>query len=384
MSHEPAGKGLQDLVQRQTTMYMGMNPESKPAEYKTLKSQIRGDLVAALGSGDQHQDQIQIGKQWADLTKDEGLQQALATLPGLPPAKAQEITNFIHSAADKTRDEMFQMIQHLWNVERGKALLKRLVFSGHSTGSMLWGGHSAEYGMMQYSQIYDLMRLFPRAAAEVEDLAFSACFSGLEGNIEQYHQVFPNLKTIWGYADFSPSAGTGSTRHISNWEKGTRGHGDKGANLAREKVAQGSGPRDQNVAIWSNSDGYQTNVGRTKLSASELITEIDSRRGAYDDALKNGNVDMTRLDELQGFVQTLVRMHGAELGAQRQQYADMNLRVLYLRHWSIVAESVEQKYGADIKAGYEEAGVPMPKFDAMERSAALAAIAAFGAQVKGA
>src|SRR6185369_4981943 len=98
------------------------------------------------------------------------------------------------------------------------------------------------------------------ACAQVEDLAFSACYSLRHDAVDRYRAIFPTLKTIWGYAEWSPSAGTGSTRHLKNWEQGTRGHQGKGIDPARKEVAKGTGGRDQNVAIWSVDSGYQTNV----------------------------------------------------------------------------------------------------------------------------
>lgn len=377
MSEDPAGQGLDTQVKKETTLFMGLNPEAKGVEYSTLKSQTGAASLVNASGDDRHQDQVKAGGQWASLDEGTGLDRALSLLPNLPREKADEIIRFLSTAADKTKDEMFNMIQHLWAVQTGKAVLKRLVLSGHSSGGSLWGGHEAEYGIMSYSQIYQLFSLFPRAAGQVEDLAFSACFSGMQGNMGKYREVFPNLKTIWGYAHFSPSAATGSTRHLSQWEKGTRGHQAAGANQARERVARGSGPRDQNVAIWSIEDGYQTNVGGAQMSTQTLRASIQGHQADYDVAMSDGTINMSALNDLYASLQSLVRGHGDELGDELQHFQTMLMQVLFLRNWASITGEFAAVHGAAAKAGYDEAGSTMPRWVGMSRAEVISAYQSF-------
>ncbi len=379
LSHETAGEGLDTYVQRETTLFMGLNPESKGVEFDTLKGQIGSQLIGAMGSGQQHQDQVQVSGKWASLTSDEGLQEALSLLPGLPPAKATQIIAYLAATGDNARDEMFGMIRALWTAESGAGLLKRVVISGHSSGDYLWGGHDMEFGSMSYTHLLGVFKMFPRAAAQVEDIAFSACFSGMTDGMDRYRAIFPNLKTAWGYADYSPSAATGSTRHLSKWDQGTRGPVDDGIEKARTDVAKGSGPRDQNVAIWSEDGGYQTNVGKAGMSMEDLRNAVDRQRPVYDAAYLQGNINQTALDALQGDLQTLVRMHGTALGGARAEYALMNVRTLFLRHWSTITSGFVGRHGEDMKAAYSELGRALPDFTRMSRTEILALIKNFSA-----
>lgn len=385
LSQEPGGAGLETHVKQETTLYMGMNPESSGVESTTLRNQT-GAAGLVNASGDQrHQDQAHVGNQWLPLTSDAGLKQALASLPNLPPAKAVALTTFLQQAADKTRDEMFNMVRHLWSVETGRALLKRLVLSGHSAGTSLWGGHGGEFGSMNYQQIFKLMGLFPTAASQVEDLAFSACFSGTAaGKLDAYRAVFPNVKTIWAYADFSPSAATGSLRHLSKWEKGTKGHGDQGVNQARKEVATGHGDKDKNVAIWSASDGYQTDVAGAQLGTADLLANVRAREAAFTTAMGTGTIDMAALNDLYGNLQQLVNAHAADLGADLARYQTMLLQTLYLRNWGSITEELAARHGEVLQAGYEEAGLPPPRFPGMTRAAALAEVGKLRSGAKGA
>ncbi len=376
MSQEPGGEGLGRYVVQDTTLFMGLNPDSKGAEFNALQGQMRSQLMSALGS-DQHQDQVQVAGKWASLTDDEGLAQALLLLPGLPSTKAAEIIDYLNATGNNVRDEMFLMIRALWAAETGVKLIKRVVFSGHSNGDDLWGGEGMEFGVITYGHLMNVFRMFPRAASQVEDLALSACNSGWSDSAETYRSALPNLKTVWAYAGYSPSASTGSTRHLSKWEQGTRGHGDDGIEVARTDVASGSGSKDQNVATWSESGGYQTNAGKSHLTFEELRSQVEQRRPVYDAAYLDGRIDQNALDLLQGDLQALVRTHGDALGGDRAEYALMNVRTLFLRHWSTITSGFVAKYGAIVAEGFEEMGSSIPPFETMSRAQVLNLVAHF-------
>ena len=379
LSQEGGGEGLTDFIQREQITFLGMNPDSKGVELATLKKAAGANNVTGL-TGSTKQDQVQVGGKWADLTSDQGIQTCLDSLPGLSPQKAAQIAQFLAASGDGAKDELWQMIAHLYGIEHGKGLLKRMVISGHSWGSSVWGD---ENGSIPFPHLERLTTIFPIAAGQVEDLMFSACNTGQLGKLEQYHRMFPNLKTIWGYAGYSPSAGTGSTRHIANWEKGSRGHDGGGVDKSREDVGKGSGPRDQNVAVWTDKTGYGTKSHYAEMSYEDIRPEVDALLPTYTKAFEQGEINKPQLDQLQTLLQNITGMHADRLGGELEKFKLMNARTLYLRHWPNITAHFSATHKAKIESGYRDAGVTLPVFAGAPRSQVLAQIKAFAPSATG-
>ena len=379
LSQEAGGDGLDELVKSEKITFLGLNPDSKNVELATLKRAAGADNVTGL-TGSDKQDQVKLGGAYADLNTEEGLRRAMAQLPNLSADKAQQLTAFIQASGEGSKDELYQLVAQLWNGERGKGLMKRLVISGHSWGSSVWGDNN---GSIPFPHLERLTRLFPIAAGQVEDLMFSACNTAQIAKLDQYHRMFPNLKSIWGYAGYSPSAGTGSTRHIGEWEKGSRGHDSAGVDKGREKVNQGSGPRDQNVAVWSEAKGYKTQSHYAEMSYGDLRSAVDRLLPIYDQAFAQGVIDKSQLDQLQTLLQNMTGMHADALGGELERFQQMNARTLYLRHWPNITKNFAATHRAKLEAGYRDAGQTLPNFAGMPRNQVLEQIRSFTGAVKG-
>ena len=209
----------------------------------------------------------------------------------------------------------------------------------------------------------------------MEDLKIAGCNSGQETKLEQHLALFPNLKTIWAYADWSPSPNTGSKYHIRHWLQGTDERGDDGLDEARKAVSSKSGIRDKNVATYSTETGdYMTDHGFSELSLEEIHHEVTALESYYDKAYNDGLIERSYLNELQSTVNAFVGRNEARSHPDYQRFNAMTKHVLFLRHWHTFSMNFLKNKGQKVKAGYEEWEVEMPDFESMSRDKVLAHI----------
>src|SRR5690606_33710456 len=224
------------------------NPSSRGVELDTLRNSAGARNVTGL-TGARQQDTAKAGDQTVDLTDSAGLDAFVAQFDRLDAGRRQALRDFLESTGSRGMDEMAQLATVLYEAEVGKRLIKRMVLSGHSGGTSVWGDDNGYIGFDHLTQIKSF---FPMAMGQVEDLMLSACNTGFQDNIPQYLSIFPNLRSIWAYVGYSPSAATGSTRHIREWERSTRGSAKHSAlDAGRQRVGAGHGKRDDNVAVWT-------------------------------------------------------------------------------------------------------------------------------------
>ena len=376
LSQRPGGEGLEALVKSDATVYLGLNPNSRGVELETLKS--TGADVTGL-TGAKKQDTAQVAGRSVDLNSEEGLAAFLGQFPRLGAAQQEALKDFVGNAGGSSKDELAQLAGVFYSAETGARLIKRMVLSGHSAGTSIWGDDN---GWVQFSHLTALATIFPNAVGQVEDLMMSACNTGQTGKLDQYTAIFPNLKSIWAYVGYSPSAATGSTRHIKEWEKGSRGamNHDK-LDGSRERVAAGSGPRDQNVALWTRENGaatpqYETASEYATHDFETLKAAVDSAMPSYHDAYDRGNIDLTALSGLYTQLQALTGMHQGSLGGDYDRYVLVMKHVLILRHWTNIQRRFWAEHGAAATAAYGNQQVPAA-LKSGTRAQALAAIAAF-------
>ena len=101
----------------------------------------------------------------------------------------------MNRADPDAKDELAQLTKTWAKGERGEEIPSRLVLSGHSVGDGVWGDHNGE---IYRRDIADLAKAMPRAAAQVEDLHISGCYSGGQGDVDSWRGIFP-AKTVWAY-----------------------------------------------------------------------------------------------------------------------------------------------------------------------------------------
>ncbi len=126
--------------------------------------------------------------------------------------------------------------------------LRRLCLSAHhcpawtnGRDDVLWGSASHDADADQILTLFKkdgnngvlagLAEIFPKAAEHVEDLCFSACYTGYSGCPipAEMFKIFKNLSSVWAYEGGSPGAqnaggnsATSSNQAIIRWENASR------------------------------------------------------------------------------------------------------------------------------------------------------------------
>ena len=387
MSQHPGGAGLEKHVKSEDIVYFGMNPDSRAGELAVLKGGAAGSVTGAIG--ERQQDTAMVNGQRVTLSDDSGLDTYLSQFGQLDVGKKIKLRALIKGGAGGAMDELAQLALIFYQAETGKRLMKRMVMSGHSGGTSLYG-HNADGSnqSIDFSDLFPLKDIFPMAVGQVEDLMLSACNTGWTDKLDTYKNLFPNLRSIWGYVGFSPAYGGGSERHIQNWEKSSRGTVDqKKMDAAREKVAQGSGKNDKHVALWTREYGvaggkdkvtYETSSEEATYDTDVLRQTVDARIVQhFDPAYRDGNIDQQALNELYTQLQALVGNHATGLGADLPHYQGILKKTLYLRHWSNITRFFMEGFGSKVRSGYQSARAEVPAYSGMGRAQVLAKIAAY-------
>ena len=144
------------------------------------------------------------------------------------------------------REQMADMMQMFHAAELGQFKLERLVLSGHHSGGEMWGETADDELLSSFVPERDLTNLaktFPKAAAQIQDVMFSAC--NTKEQVELCRRLFPNLQSVWAYEGFSPRIDQGSARHIKKWEKTTR---DEHVPAKKDEMG--------NTLVWSRKDDF--------------------------------------------------------------------------------------------------------------------------------
>lgn len=372
MSQAPGGEGLDSQVRNDQVVYLGLNPGSRGPEYNTIKGVVgAGSVTGALGM--RNQDHARVGGRLVDLNTEEGLDAFVASLVGLDPTTSRAARVFLEAFGSEGRDEMAQMLRIFYQAEMGQRVIKRVVLSGHSGGWSIWGDDN---GSVKFETLADLGSVFPNAVGQVEDLMLSACNTAQKSKLDQYMTIFPNLKSVWGYVGYSPSAATGSIKHIKKWSDVTSGPMDPDKmEQGRQDIAAGRGKRDQNVALWTR-DGTDERYGTASTSATfdypTLRSLVDTDLSHYTAAYRDGVISLPDLSRLYTNMQSLVGTHRGSLGDEGDAYEQMMKHVLYLRHWGNISRNFMDEHGAVIASAFGDAGVAMPNIASMSRAAFLA------------
>lgn len=306
-----------------------------------------------------------------DLTLDEGVTGFTGTLQ-VPEAVAEQIMDLLKDTGGKAKDEMAGVVEVYLQAEQGIRQIDRLVLSGHSVGSQIWGDDN---GNIRFDMFERLREIFPNAAGQVKHLMVSACYAGGERNLQRFHDMFPNLESIWAYAGSSPGTWTGAIPHMESWERATE---DMDGTDVERDLARGTRKADK-VATWNIEDGYQ---GDKPFSISELEGDL-TREEATFQRFFDGNEEVTNsqsgpLREYYNLLQRLIQHPELDSAraAQLERRRDLTIRLLY---YSLCAGKFADHYKGDLEAGYAEAGLPLPDFATLSRRDALAAIEEFAA-----
>jgi hypothetical protein len=392
--HQAAGHGAADAAKAQEAggiLYVGMNSASG-AEANTLRHGSPHEQVTELNKVNA-KGIVTDGKgQHDDLNKPDGIAAFLATVNCTPEQRKQLEAVLASVSGGGSRDEFRQIIVAYANADHSGSGMRRVVLSGHGDADDVVGDN----GDVPFSALEQLARIFPRAAAQVEDLLVASCYSGGEVAMGQpdakdkndpdasvnYHNLYPNLKTILAYSGTSPSVATGSLGHIGRWEKATQGKDVKNMDV---ELMDGLN-YGENVSTWDSSGGYHTQSDAEEDGARSLMVIIhrdDAMVAAYDSGQKECTDPHS--GELKVHYDYLQKALGNKSISESdrawcRQQRDVIVR---LRYYHTIRKHFADCYGGELRAGYEAVGRHLPDYGTLSRKLALGEIESFLASEQG-
>ena len=347
-------------------VHVGMNKyASAEARHLNRLNRDDGGAVGIRDTGEQ--DKLAWAGKKFDFTQLEDCAKFVATL-GLPDQKAVTAAEFIHAGGEHGRDELGQMIRVWSEAELGARRMDRVVLSGHSVGSTIWGDDNGE---ITFAEIIELSGLFPKAANGVKHLMLSACYAGGENDMAQYHSMFPNLESIWAYHDSSPGTWSGAMDHMTSWEAATE-TGDPASGVDPELA--GRARKAKNVSTWNKDDGYQ---GGEPMTVWDLQSSLSASASMFTDHF-NGTIEVADaqsgpLREYYGVIQRFIS-HPDASGSDLELYQnrrDVTIRLLY---WYVLRGKFAEHFSAELASGYESIGQAIPDFASISRAEGINAI----------
>ena len=255
-------------AQHRGIIHVGMRPESK-REVRALEGVTKGQGGVKSIQGGNVDGVIRTKDKRYDLTTKEGLNEfeALAVKKGMSKAQAKAFVDLISRQNDESRDDFAHLGAALFRTGKGDHTVNRLVLSGHSGGKDVYGDDNGE---IDFDELAELAKIFPKGAAKIEHVALSACNCGYVEQIDKFRAMFPNLKSYFGYSGFAPSAEKSAPSHLRRWEAMTDGD-----DSSQVKPLAGT-----IVATWTKVNGFQ---GPTSgKSVEDLEKVVAARREAWD------------------------------------------------------------------------------------------------------
>jgi murein DD-endopeptidase MepM/ murein hydrolase activator NlpD len=353
-------------------LFVGMNSGSTQ-EIRALRQ--AGARVVAVQDSLAGDDKLVAAGVVHDLSTAEGALAFTRTL-GLRPGQTTEIARVLVECPHDARDELGRVAEAWAPAEKGGSAPSRLVLSGHSVGTGVWGDNN---GMLTLDALSDLGSAMPEAARGVEDVHIAGCYSGGEYAILRLRAIFPRLKTAWAYADSAPGAASGATIHLALWERATRG---ESTDLDRE-VAERT-RRGDSVVVWTVDKGYQG--GQAPAPIAETRAGLAYLEPVFAQHMRGEvAVDNPQTGPLRDYYDALqMLLQHPELPAEErpalEARRDRTIRLLY--YANTVARRFSQHHGDAIRRGYAALGLPTPNLGSMSRAEALGEVERFSARVQ--
>jgi hypothetical protein len=222
---------------------------------------------------------------------------------GMPAEQALRFAKFLAAAPTGTADELAQLGLALLQVGDGRLPANRLVLSGHGDGTELLPDRG---NSLKHQDLRDLAAIFPEGARNIEHLALSSCFSGTNPKEwREFRSVFPNLKSLTGYAEYSPSAEKGSPKDLTAWAGKTDGDDPSQVD-----------PTGRNSATWNVADGNQNLPHLSVRDCQRIGAEAERQvkkwtgaknpaAGANDPALRQAYIEVARALNAEGLPEAL-------------------------------------------------------------------------------
>jgi len=354
---------------------VGMNEDNKH-EARNLRRQ--GANVIGVHDSAAGNDKISSGGRTYDLT-DGGQRLAFAQSLGLPPEQTQKIADAIGSAKydgwgsaqTDAMDEVAQLAKIWAKAEHGGAIPSRMIISGHHVGSAVWGDDNGEVSWGTLQKLADAM---PRAAAQVEDLNVSACYSGGAQMQSKYEGIFPNLKTVWAYSGSAPGSWSGAMAHQKYWERATRGDGTDLQGTI--DTLKSWGTRKAENIVGTEVEAPQAYNGPP---LSELRQRLRQGEPAYQRYFTGEEVVRDRQSGplrqyYSNAIQTALQHPDLPDGerASIESLRDQCIRTLF--YTSHIGPKFAREHRASITSGYQALGLTPPDFSNLSRRDAMQAI----------
>ncbi len=337
------------------TGYLGFNPGAS-REAAVLKGRLKENVIVALNDP----------KTEADLQTEEGIAKWILEALGIDVLEEadrfMQIFDCLKAVDPKARDMVAQAMKMFQAAERGDYNLERLVLSGHSDGVGLWGDDSATQNSGQIILDQDLValaKIFPGAAAQVEDIMFSSCFSA--NSITLVVDVFPNLKNAWGYLGYSPSAEFDAPQHIAQFESSTSGD-----QTLKKEDGRGA------AALWTRDAAKAGGTGfiRNDVSSKKISEIREVYDAGHEDYLKQFE-GIAPIDDMMHTHYSAIQymlMH-PELGEDERPTLEAERGiVLRMRYYSRISQRFASEYKPQIDAAYQAVGRPVPNFASLSRA----------------
>lgn len=348
---------------------------NKNAQLEADGLRARGNNVTFIGDSKAGQGKITAGGAQHDLNSDAGVDKYVGTL-GLPADQTRRVGDVLKGIEPKARDEMGSLAGVWANGEKGGTVPSRLVMSGHSAGSSMWGDDN---GSIRYDQLKDLAKAMPKAAAQVEDLHLAACYAGTQQNVDRLREAFPKMNTMWGYHGSAPGSESGALAHQRRWDAATRGRADT---LDRDIAANTR--KGENVSTWDDKNGLRN--GQPPVPLDTLRQRVTGNEATFQQHFSGEQVQASPatgpLRDYYNQLQGLIR-HPNLTAAERaplEERRDQTIRMIY--YGQNVAPKFNTEHSAALNRGYEAAGLgPAPNFGTMSRADALRSIRDLDAKV---
>ena len=292
---------------------------------------------------------------------------------------AARLEQLLGKASPNARDELAQVMRVYAQAEAGERRMSRVVLSGHSVGSQIWGDHN---GLLDFSLLVELASVFPEAAGQVRHVMMSACYTGGERSLQTVRRMFPALDSIWAYSGSSPGTWSGAIPHLERWERATES-GD-GGNV-EPRLALGT-RKGEFVATWNREDGY---LGPEPMSLGQLERSLAEQESVW---LRHASGELAVADPQDGPLRdyySLVQRTLSQLGLSATRAAELERRrdqVIRLLYWEVILRKFLAAYDAELRAGYAALERGWPEWSRFTRRDAVGEIQAvrLGASINGA
>ncbi len=340
-------------------LYVGMN--NADPEVKALLGRYKGTPVAVTvvkGTAEETAATIGTGATF-DLSGDPGMD-ALAAALTTDTSKQAALKTLLKSQSASDRDDLAHVMKVYADTEAdGKDRMMRVVLSGHSGGSGVFGSTGEVY----FKALVQLASIFPKAANQTKHVIVAGCHTGDETTILDYYvKAFPSVLTVWAWWDACPT-GPGAAAAIVRWA-GLTEHGET------RIPAQGGG-----MATYSG--GLYSGAPSGKASPATVLASIRSDDARFEEYFNGTRADPSPhggwVESYYGRVFTAARRADIT-GADHDEMELKRQRALLLRYWKNVAKNFWKANGSVITKGYGMATVP--DYPNLTRKDTLAAIAA--------